>query len=114
MIKDLTDACVKYAKQRNVAFSYKGKKLSLEETFADFGVLPGIVKRASKISSVCTGGSFGESYPKKEKSHLGYVLEMNEPSMDLPLMMLFVVDVLEAVIGAKTEGVVVLDEFSYE
>lgn len=114
-MKSLTNSCIKYAKAKGVEFSYKGRKLSCEEVFADFGILPGILKRASKLSSVCIGSSFGESYPKKEKSYLGYSVTLSESHLSLPLMMLFVVDVLEIVIGSKSKGDEVrLDEFARE
>lgn len=115
MLDRLKESCVKYAKLKNVEFSFKGKKLSHEETFADFGVMPGIIKRASKFSSVCVGKTFGESFPKEKRSYLGYKVELKDTKLSLPLMMLFIVDVLEPVIGSKTGGnVVQLDEFSYE
>lgn len=115
MIEALTEACIKYAKLKDVVFSYKGKALSYEETFADFGVLPGIVKRASKLSDLCIGSPMGESYPKKERSYLGYGISFSDTHLPVPFVMLFVVDVLEGVIGNKGGGATVaLDEFSYE
>jgi|GEM_PF-6496763 len=115
MINDITKGCVKYAKNKDVTFSYKGKKLSLDETFATFGVLPGIVKRASRFSSVCLGSSFGEQYPKEKKTHLGYKVELRKSHLPLPFIMLFIIDVLESVVGEKGSGAVIaLDEFSFE
>lgn len=115
MVEKLSQACIQYAKSKGVSFSYKSKDLSLEEVFASFGILPGIVKRASKLSSLCIGSSLGESLPKKEKSYLGYELKLTDSNLPVPLMMLFIVDVLESVIGKNGKGAVVsLDEFSYE
>lgn len=114
IVSDLGGHCVKYAKSKGVSFVYKGKTLSHEEVFASFGILPGIVKRASKISSVCTATSFGAKYPKKDRSYLGYELVMDE-QVTMPFMLLFVIDVLELVIGASGPGSVVeLDEFAFE
>ena len=114
IVADLGKLCVKYAKSKEVSFTFKGKSLSHEEVFAVFGILPGIVKRASKISSVCTASSFAAQYPKKDRSYLGYELVMNE-AVIMPFLLLFVVDVLEAVIGPSASGAIVaLDEFAFE
>ena len=115
MLEKLIQNCVSYSKKKDVTFTYKGKKLSHEEVFADFGILPGIIKRASKFCSVCLGTSFGETYPQEKRSHLGYKIELKDSHLSLSLMMLFVVDVLEETIGSKGGGAVVpLDEFGYE
>lgn len=114
LVKQIGDSCVKYAQLKGVSFTYKHKSLSHAEVFAEFGVLPGIVKRASKMSSVCLGSSLGGTYPKVERSYLGYGLE-TASVLPLPLMMLFIVDTLEAVIGARgPDTAVALDEFGYE
>ena len=115
MLDELKKSCVLYAKSKDVSFTYKGKKLSHDEVFADFGIMPGILKRASKFTSVCLGTSLGETYPKEKRSHLGYKVELKDAHLSLSLMMLFIVDVLESVIGSKGSGATVpLDEFGYE
>jgi len=115
VLKSLSDSCVKYSQMKGVSFTFKNKPLSHEEVFAAFGVLPGILKRANKISSVCVGTSLGGTFPKTDRSYLGYSLELEELSLPLPFAMLFVVDVLEAVIaGRGTASTIALDEFSYE
>ncbi len=115
LFKALSQACIKYANAKGVSFLYKQKPLSYEEVFADFGVLPGILKRANKISSICLGSTLGGVFPKEERSYLGYKVNIPELSFPIPVVMLFIVDVLEAVIGEAGSGAkVVLDEFSYE
>lgn len=115
LLSSLSQACIAYAKAKDVSFVYKQKPLSYEEVFADFGILPGMLKRANKVSSVCLGSSLGGTFPKEERSYLGYKVELHSLAFSLPIVMLFIVDVLEAVIGgAGPGGKVVLDEFSYE
>lgn len=115
VFKQLSDACIRYSKQKGVSYTFKHKPLSHEEVFANFGVLPAIVKRASKVASVCVGTALGGEFPKSDRSYLGYTLELESLPMPLPVAMLFIVDVLESVIGSAQAGdVVVLDEFSYE
>ena len=115
ILKQLSDSCVRYAQMKGVSFTFKNKPLSHEEVFAAFGVFPGILKRANKISSVCVGTSLGGSFPKTERSYLGYSVELKELGLPLPFAMLFIVDVLEAVIaGRGAASTVALDEFSYE
>lgn len=115
MFEDLKKSCIRYAQQKDVNFTYKGKKLSHEEVFADFGVLPGIMKRASKFSTVCLGQAFQASYPEEKRSYLGYKVELKDSKIPLSLMMLFIVDILETVIGSRGGGAIVpLDEFGYE
>ena len=115
IVKQISSSCVKYAQSKGVSFTFKNKPLSHEEVFAVFGVLPGIIKRASKLSSVCVGTSLGGSFPKMERSYLGYSIEMDRAALPLSIIMLFIVDVMEAVISSRgTTSVVSLDEFSYE
>ena len=115
MLKQLSDSCIKYAQMKGVSFTFKNKPLSHEEVFAAFGILPGVLKRANKICSVCVGTSLGGTFPKTDRSYLGYSLELKELSLPLPFAMLFIVDVLEAVIAGKgPASTVALDEFSYE
>ena len=115
LFKALSQACIKYANTKGVSFLYKQKPLSYEEVFAEFGVLPGILKRANKMSSICLGSTLGGVFPKEERSYLGYKVSISELSFPIPVVMLFIIDVLEAVIGEAGSGTkVVLDEFSYE
>lgn len=115
LFNQISEGCVIYAKGKGVSFTFKHKSLSYEEVFAKFGILPAIIKRASKMSSVCLGSSLGGNFPKSERSYLGYVIELQESPISVPVAMLFIIDVLEAVIaGAKVGDVVALDEFSYE
>ena len=115
LFKSLSQACIKYANTKGVSFVYKQKPLSYEEVFADFGVLPGILKRANKMSSVCLGSTLGGVFPKEERSYLGYKVDIPELSFPVPVAMLFIIDVLELVIGGAESGSkVALDEFSYE
>ena len=115
LFEELSQACIRYAKSKGVSFVYKHKPLSYEEVFADFGILPGILKRANKVSSICLGTSLGGSFPKEERSYLGYRLEVQLLAYPIPVVMLFIVDALESVIGNTMPGEnVALDEFSYE
>lgn len=115
LFKQISEGCIAYAKKKGVNFTYKHKPLSHEEVFAAFGILPGIIKRASKMSSVCLGSSLGGNFPKSERSYLGYTIELKESPVSIPVAMLFIIDVLEAVMtGAAAGDVVALDEFSYE
>lgn len=114
-VKQIGDACVKYAQMKGVSFTYKNKPLSHEEVFASFGVLPAVIKRASKMSSVCIGTSIGGTFPKSERSYLGYTIEMATIALPVSIAMLFIVDVLDAVIaGRGVASAIALDEFSYE
>lgn len=113
-LDDIRSLCVKYANMKGVSFTFKNKALSHDEVFAVFGILPAIIKRASKISSVSSATSFGATYPKKDRSYLGYEVSVRD-DISVPLLMLFVVDTLELVIGQATEGATIsLDEFAYE
>ena len=115
LFKEISTACIKYAKAKDVSFTFKHKSLSPEEVFATFGILPAMIKRASKVMSVCLGVSLCDNYPKEERSYLGYTASMASVSLSTPLIMLFVIDVLEQVIAGRGAGeVVALDEFGYE
>ena len=115
LVKEMGDLCIAYSKQKGISYTYKHKPLSHEEVFAVFGILPASIKRASKMSSVCLGSSLGGNFPKSDRSYLGYTVELKELPIPLSIAMLFIIDVLEAVIGGSPKGaVVVLDEFSYE
>ena len=113
-LETIQSLCVKYANSKGVSFTYKNKSLSHDEVFAVFGILPGIIKRASKISSVSSATSFSATYPKKDRSYLGYEVSLGD-DISVPILMIFILDVLELVIGGATEGSTVgLDEFAYE
>ncbi|MCP8352366.1 hypothetical protein [Candidatus Synchoanobacter obligatus] len=115
VFKELSGACIKYAKTKEVSFTFKHKSLSPEEVFATFGILPAMIKRASKVMSVCLSVSLCDSYPKEERSYLGYTASITSLPLSTPLVMLFIIDVLEEVIAGRGGGeVVALDEFGYE
>ncbi len=115
LLNDISLSCIKYADSKGVSFIYKSKPLSYEEVFADFGLLPGVMKRANKISSVSIGSALGGVFTKEERSYLGYKIEIPELSVPVPLAMLFIIDVLEELIGSSKPGTnIVLDDFTYE
>lgn len=113
-LDDIRVLCVKYAKLKGVSFTYKNKSLSHDEVFASFGILPAIIKRSSKMSSVSSATTFGATYPKKDRSYLGYEVAVRD-DISVPMLMLFILDTLELVIGDASDGATVaLDEFAYE
>ena len=111
-IDSVSKKLIAYAEMGKLQFTFKGNVLSNEEVFSRVGMLPGIMKRVDKLMSLCLATSVGASFPKEEKSMLGYAADLDDGPAE-PLVMLFVLDALNALAGAG-EGSIPLDEFSYE
>ena len=65
-IEEVSKRALLFAQTNGLQFTFKGKILSLEEVFSPVGILPGMIKRANKLSSLCIGTSIGADFLKKK------------------------------------------------
>lgn len=58
------------AAQMQLGFTFKGSPLSLEEVFADTGLLPGLAKRADQVAQLTMGYGLGVTFEDQEEDTL--------------------------------------------
>ena len=113
-MKSIQDKLIKLCKAKGWSFKIKGKDLSLEEVFADFGALPGLVKKASRFMILCHGREIKASYPEDNKTSLGYKVEISDGQDELELMLFILQALVPFVNMDKASERHALDALTYE
>lgn len=102
------------ARQVGAHFTLKGRPITHEEAFSDTGLLPGLVKRADQLSSLCLGYGLGANFEDVDESLLGMKVSFDEFTPDT-LRLLCLMDVLyEIVRMSPSKDEVALDELMYD
>jgi intracellular multiplication protein IcmS len=102
------------AANMHAKFYLNDRFLSLEEVFAETGMLPGIAKRADQLCSLCLGYGLGVSFDEAENAMLGRRVIFDEVTPNV-LRLLFMTDVLhELVQGGPSRDYTPLDELLYD
>lgn len=111
---DIKNKLINIAKQIDVNFTLKGRTISYSEVFADAGLLPGLIKRADQLASLCFGYGLGASFEDEEKSLLGVKVSLDEFTPDV-LRLFCITDVLfELIKSSPSSEEVPLDELMYD
>ncbi|OGT64731.1 MAG: type IV secretion protein IcmS [Gammaproteobacteria bacterium RIFCSPHIGHO2_12_FULL_45_9] len=102
------------AKKMGVIFTFKGKTLSHTEVFAEEGLLPGLVKRADQLASLCLGYNLGATFEDVEGTALGKRVKLDEYTPDT-LRLFCITDVLyELMRASPAKSAVALDDLLYD
>lgn len=111
---DLSKSLCAIAKKIGVHFTLKGRPIPYEEIFSDAGLLPGMVKRADQLASLCLGYGLGATYEDVEKSLLGVKVIFDDFTPDI-LRLFCITDVLQELIkSSPTKDAISLDELMYD
>lgn len=101
-------------KKIGVTFTLKSRIISYEEVFSETGLLPGLVRRADQLSSLCFGYNLGASFEDLEKSLLGVKVKFDDFTPDV-LRLFCLTDVIHELIrGSGGPSAVSLDELMYD
>lgn len=101
-------------KSMNKYFTLKGRQLTLEEVFSETGLLPGLVRQADQLASMCFGYGLGATFEDCDESLMGQRVIMDEFTPAI-LRLFCITDVLcEIIRGNDAGGVVSLDELLYD
>ena len=114
MLNSIQEKLIKLCKARGWSFKIREKDLSLEEVFADFGVMPGLVKKASRFMSLCHGREIGASYPEDEKTTLGYKVQIDDGQDELELILFILQALVPFVNMVEVSARHALDSLTYE
>ncbi len=75
---DMGRALLLVAQEMKLGFVLHGKALSLEEVFAEKGLLPSIMRRSDQLSSFCLGYGLGLTFEDSSSARLGVVVKSND------------------------------------
>ena len=102
------------AKKMGVNFTFKGQPMAHKDVFSDAGLLPGLVKRADQLSSLCMGYKLGATIEDAEDAVLGSRVIFDSYTPDV-LRLFCLTDVLyELVKTSPSKGAISLDELMYD
>jgi len=102
------------AKTLNANFTLNDRAISMEEVFADTGLLPAISRRADQLCSLCLGYGIGISFEEAEKSLLGVRVIFDDVTPNV-LRFMCITDVLcELIQSGPSTGLTPLDELMYD
>ena len=83
------------------------------EVFSDVGLLPGLIKRADQLCSLCFGLTSGASYVDDSKAVMGSKIILPQGDMPIELYYCLLDSFIELSKGAKNTRVD-LDELLYD
>lgn len=101
-------------KSLGVRFIYKKRPISFQEVFSPSGFLPGLVKRADQLCSLCFGYGLGATFEDAEHAKLGQRVRFDEVTPVVLRIMCLVDVIFELRKGSKNKAVVPLDELNYD
>lgn len=115
MLESISQKLQKHCEKEGLTFTVRSSDCSLGEAFADFGVLPGLFKRADKYAKLCEGSATGATYKDDKKTVLGYRVSLDKPLLSEPIMLLYLLDALLSIVEASDKKeAVALDQLTYE
>lgn len=102
------------ARVLHAKFSLNERSITVEEVFAENGLLPAIARRADQLCSLCLGYGIGISFEEAEGSILGVKVTFDDVTPST-LRYLCVTDVLiELIQSSPSKDVTPLDELMYD
>lgn len=114
MNNSISQSLAQICAHMNAKFYLNDRFMGMEEVFSETGMLPGLVKRADQLSSLCLGYGLGATYEDAEGSLLGtrVILDSVTPNA---LRILCIIDVVNELIqGGPSKDYTPLDELMYE
>jgi intracellular multiplication protein IcmS len=110
---DLSTNLCAVAKVLKANFTFDGKPLTYEDVFAANGLLPGLVKRADQLASLCLGYGLGATYEDDENAPLKIKVNFDDITPDI-IRYFCIVDVLSELIqSGPVRDKTPLDELRY-
>ena len=109
-----TNKLIAVAKSLGKFYTLKGNKVTLEELFSEGGLLPGLVRRADQIASMCFGYGLGATFEDEEKSVLGKRVIFDDFTPDSLRIFCILDSLMEIIKGNDNGGVVSMDELLYD
>ena len=98
----------------NAKFYLNNRFMSLDEVFADTGLLPAIARRADQLCSLCLGYNLGLSFEDAQDALLGSRVIFDEVTPSA-LRLLYMTDVISELIqGGPNRDYTPLDELMYD
>lgn len=111
---NISEHMTRVARSMNGRYSLNGRPLTMEEVFADNGMLPGIARRADQLSSLCLGYGIGVTFEEAEGTPLGVKVIFDEITPNV-LRLLCLLDVLNELMRGTARGdVTPLDQLMYD
>jgi intracellular multiplication protein IcmS len=114
MAIDISKSMALIAASMNAKFYLNDRFVSYEQVFSDTGLLPGIVRRADQLCSLCLGYGLGATFDEEQSSMLGIRVVFDEVTPNA-LRLLCMTDVLNELIqGGPSRDYTPLDELMYD
>lgn len=111
---ELSTRLVSVAKKLGYNYTFKGRPIAYGEVFAETGLLPGLMKRAEQLSSLCMGYGLGASYEDDEAGVMGRKVTLDTFTSDV-LRLFCITDVLLEIAKTSSDpSLVELDELIYD
>lgn len=102
------------AKLLKCNFTLRDQPISIEQVFADTGLLPSIMRRADQLSSFCLGYGLGVSFEETQGAMLGVKVKFDDATPN-SLRLLCATDVLiELIQSAPSRDITPLDDLMYD
>lgn len=110
---DLSKQLASLATALNVRFSFNGRPVSHQDVFSRTGLLPGLVKQADQLCSLCLGYGLGVSFDDAENALLGVEVKFDEVTPNSLRLFCLLDALMELIKASPSRDLVVLDELMY-
>lgn len=111
---DIVQQIAAIARALRCNFTLRDQAISIEQAFAETGLLPAIIRRADQLSSFCLGYGLGVSFEETQGAMLGVKVKFDDATPN-SLRLLCVADVIiELMQQAPNRDITPLDDLMYD
>ncbi len=111
---DMGRALLLVAQEMKLGFVLHGKPLTLDEVFAEKGLLPSLMRRSDQLSSFCLGYGLGLTFEETPSARLGVVVKYNDEIPNAMRLMCATEILFELAESASDRSKIALDDLMYD
>lgn len=111
---DMGRALLLVAQEMKLGFVLHGKTLTLDEVFAEKGLLPSLMRRSDQLSSFCLGYGLGLTFEDSSSARLGVVVKYNDEVPNAMRLMCATEILFELAESAADRSKIALDDLMYD
>lgn len=114
MAQDIIQQICSIAKVLRCNFTLRDQPITIEQVFAENGLLPAIIRRADQLCSFCLGYGLGVTFEEAQGGMLGVRVKFDEATPNSLRLVCTADVIIELMQHAPSRDVTPLDDLMYD